>query len=160
MGFVSRKTWCAATLAAAMAIGAGGEARGDASVAAKVAVARERVASLAYASASIEGALRAARATKHRERAACLDDVLSQSHAATRYGQSLRTAIEAAVTAGDVISAERSFVRLLHLGERAGRLLGEASRCGVRAPPVVLRAGTFVRVYTPKLPSPPAFPTR
>jgi hypothetical protein len=120
--------------------------------------AREAVARLEGRSAAIAAALHRARAGGDLERAACLDDALSQSHANDRRAQALRAAIHADLEADDARAANRDLGRLLHLGERAQRLTAQAARCAQGPDEVRGVGGTVVRVFAPALPEAAGYP--
>ena len=93
--------------------------------------------------------LRDARSRGETVRARCLDDKLSQLHAAERLAlPEVRRALSAAARQ-DV--TELYLGRLEHLASRSGALYAEAGWCG-RAPVVRLPTRTEVRVYVPRLP--------
>jgi hypothetical protein len=125
---------------------------------ARAAQARDSVARLEGRSARIAAALHRARAGGELERAACLDDALSQSHANDRRAQGLRAAIQADLDTGDTRAADRDLGRLLHLGERAQRLTAQAARCAQGPDEVRGEGGTVVRVFVPNLPDAAGYP--
>ena len=133
-------------------------ARGAAPPAASVAPPHQ-VLALEAASSTVQSLLRRAREARDPERAACLDELLSRAHVAARYGRSLREAIDAAARRGDTNALDVEARRLGHLGERGGRLVALAHRCG--SPSVVaVTGGTVVRVIAPPLPDAAAYPSR
>ncbi len=135
-----------------------GAALGDERPAAIVA-AEHQVLALEAASSTVQSLLRRAREARDPERAACLDELLSRAHVAARYGRSLREAIDAAARRGDTNALDVEARRLGHLGERGGRLVALAHRCG--SPSVVaVTGGTVVRVIAPPLPDAAAYPSR
>jgi hypothetical protein len=115
---------------------------------------RARVAEIGAASAALEVSLRTARAARDVERAACLDDLLTQSHVALRQALRLRDALDDAQKAGQATLAEHEAVRLAYLAERAARLARASARCGAAGALAVPPGTTQVRVHVPRLPDP------
>lgn len=109
------------------------------------AVAESQQAAIFVESAALttQADLRAARALRNGARAACLDDLLSQLHAASRGARALVASVAEASRHGDTTVLAQERVRLAILQGRASHLRSTAAACGEvggrRAPPA--RAG-------------------
>ena len=125
-------------------------------------IATRTVAAVETVGWSVQTDLRRAREISARQRAVCLDDLLSRVHVAARAGRAMREAIVDASARGDGEGAARELVRLQHLRDRTMRLAQEAPRCG-EGEAVIERlggSGTTVRVIAPRLPDASPYPTR
>jgi hypothetical protein len=116
-----------------------------------VAEAQDAAISVETAAMATQSDLRDARARKDATRAACLDDLLSQLHAASRTGRGLVDRIGAAGRRGDGAGIALERARLAVVAERAARLRAAAKECGAVESP----GRTFVRVVRSE-PSPHA----
>jgi hypothetical protein len=90
----------------------------------------ETLDAMALRSDRIQEWLRAARAAQRGPRAACLHDMLSQSHAAERLGQHALEQIRRALEADDDELARAELGRLERAAERSRQVEAEASACG------------------------------
>lgn len=114
----------------------------------RAAAGRDVLAELGWRSDIIHGWLRDARRSGLRARAACLDALLSETHALERTADDVRKNAEKAAAAGDATTVERELVRLVVFDQRSRGLVGSAQQCG-RSP---IRSARPLAARTPKPP--------
>lgn len=95
-----------------------------------IAESREAAVSVESAALTTQTDLGAARALRDGTRAACLDDLLSQLHAASRGARALVASVAEASRRGDTTVLAQERVRLAILQERASHLRLTAATCG------------------------------
>jgi len=96
----------------------------------RAAAGRNVLAELGWRSDIIHQWLRDARRAGYRTRAACLDSLLSETHALERTADEARRNAEKAAAAGDVTTVDRELVRLVVFDQRSTSLVGSAQQCG------------------------------
>src|SRR4051812_15807579 len=82
----------------------------------KLALADRGVSALELGAGRVQAELRRARVRHEGPRGACLDDVLTRFHVATRSGHAMRDTLAVALTSRDDAAAERELTRVTWLG--------------------------------------------